>query len=485
MTGLVVGVLGANLLLLVAGYGVLSVALARRPWLEWASYAGVALLVGAGLVGVAMFVAAVFGATTGVATFVVAAIVVRAAGLVASRSARARTWLAAPRPGDRPRDVAVWEGALATAACFAVVAVCAFALVGGFRASPWLDDAWGIWLPKGLALAEHGLDERLFVPNGDYVFFEVPDYPLWWSALTGLDVRLAGGLDVRAMSAQLTLLTLAFVAAAARLRWGYVRPWLLWTGLLRVVASPELLRHTHSGMADLPLAIYLSLFLLCAAGWLASGRGFYLLLVFAFGATALAVKTEGVPQLLLVLAIVSALAVRGHRQRLPWLWGAVGCALVTFAPWLVWRSANGIEARVPLSDALDPGYLGDRSERIGRAAETLAGHLLDPKEWLVVVPLALVLSAAVAARTRSVAWLAPALVLTAGFAFWTWAYWADGDEIHFVLATSSYRVVDTLVLSAGLAIPALAERLLTAAPANAPAARPVDSDGRQGKARTS
>ena len=485
MTQLVAGVLGLNLALLAAGYGVLAAALAGRRPLEWASYAGVALLVGAGLVGVAVFVAAILVATTGPVTFAVAAAAVGGAGLAASRVARVRTWLSAPRPGARLRDVAAWESAVTTAACFGVVTISVFALVGGFRAAPWLDDAWGIWLPKGLALLEHGLDERLFVPNGDYVYFEVPEYPLWWSALTGLDVRLAGGLDVRAMDAQLALLTVAFVAAAARLLWGFVRPWLLWTGLLLLVASPELLRHTQSGMADLPLAIFLSLCLLCAGAWLAGGHGFFLLLVFAFGSTALAIKTEGVPQFLLFLGIVSALAVLTRPQRLPALLGAAACALVTFVPWLVWRATNGIEARVALSDALDPGYLGDRADRTGRAAEVLARHLADPTEWLLVVPLALVLSVAVVVRTRNVAWLGPALIVVAGFAFWTWAYWADGDEIEFVLATSAYRVVDAIVLSAALAIPVLAERLLEGAAWTPTAVRPVDSDGRPGEARTS
>ena len=461
MTGLVAAVVGLNLLLAAAGYGVLSPALAGRTRVEWASYAGVAQLVGAGLVGVVLFAAAVLGATTGPVTLAVAAVVVGAAGLAARTSARARTWLAAPRPGVRPPAMARWEQAVATAACFGVVAICAFAVVGGFRASPWLDDAWGIWLPKGLALVDRGLDERLFVPNGDFVFFEVPDYPLWWSVLTGLDVRLAGGLDVRAMSAQLALLTVAFVAAAARLLWGFVRPWLIWTGLLLVVASPELLRHSQSGMADLPLAIYLSLCLLAAAGWLATGRGFALLLVFAFGATALAIKTEAAPELLLFLAVGSALAAATHRRRLGPLWSAAGCALVTFVPWLAWRTVNGIEARVPLSDAIDPGYLADRGERVGRATETLAGALADPRDWLLLVPLALALSAAAALRARSVVWLAPAAVVAVGFLFWTWAYWADRDEIEFVLATSSYRVVDALLLVAGLSVPVLAERLFS------------------------
>jgi hypothetical protein len=461
MSGVVAGVVGLNLLILAVGYCALAASLAGLSVAEWASYAGVALLTGAGLLGVTLFVAAILGATTGPLALAITAALAGAVGLALRASRRARTWLAAPRSGARHRDVAVWEPAVATAACFGVVTVCVVALVGGFRSSPWLDDAWGIWLPKGLALAEHGLDERLFVPNGDYVFFEVPDYPLWWSALSGLDVRLAGGLDLRAMNAQLALLTVAFVAASARLLWGLVRPWLLWAGLLLLVASPELLRHTQSGMADLPLAIYLSLCLLAAAAWLASGRGFYLPLVFVFAATALATKTEGLPQLLLFLAVVSALAVRTRPRRLAALWAATAAAFLTFVPWLAWRAANGIEGRVPLSDALDPGYLADRTARIGRATEALTSHLAEPTEWLVVIPLALALSVAAAVRTRSAAWLAPALVVMAGFGFWTWAYWADGDEIGFVLGTSSYRVVDALVLSAGLAVPVLAERLLS------------------------
>jgi hypothetical protein len=461
VTSLVAGVAALNLVLLAAGYAVLAASLAGRSVAEWPSYAGVALLVGAGLVGVALFVGAVLGATTGPFALAVAAALVGVLGLAVRSSRRARTWLAAPRLGARPRDTALWETAAATAACFGVATVSVFAVVGGFRSSPWLDDAWGIWLPKGLALAERGLDGRLFVPNGDYVFFEVPDYPLWWSALTALDVRFASGLDLRAMNAQLALLTVAFVAAAARLLWGHVRPWLLWTGLLLLVASPELLRHTQSGMADLPLAIFLALFLLAAAGWLATGSGFHLLLAFAFGATALATKTEGLPQLLVFLAVLSGLAVRARPRRVAVLWGATAAALATFAPWLVWRAANGIEGRVPLSDAFDVGYLADRTARIGPATEALAHHLADPTEWVLVVPLAVVLSVAAAVRTRTTAWLAPALVVVAGFAFWTWAYWADGDEIRFLLATSSYRVIDALTLSAALAVPLLAERLLT------------------------
>jgi hypothetical protein len=458
---LVAGVVAVNLVLLAAGYCVLSAALAGRPMREWGSYAGVALLVGAGLVGVALFVAAVLGATTGPVTFVLAAALVAVAGVVVATRFHSRTWLAAPRPGARRQDQAVWERVVVHAAWFGVTVIAVAAVVGGFRSSPWLDDAWGIWLPKGIALVELGLDERLFVPNGEYVYFEVPDYPLWWSILTGLDVRLAGDVDVRAMNAQLALLTVAFAGAAARLLWGLVRPWLLWTGLLLVVASPELLRHVQSGMADLPLAIYLALFLLAGGRWLAFGAGFDLLLAFAFAATTLSLKTEGLPELLLLLAVGSAFVVRREPRRVATLWAAAGVAVATLAPWLLWRAVHGVEGRVALRDAADPAFLGGRADRAGAAAEAFARHLADPTEWLLVVPLALALSIAAAVRGRSALWLAPAAVLAASFAFWTWAFWSDRDDVDFLVATASYRVVDTIVLAAGLAVPVLAERLLS------------------------
>jgi hypothetical protein len=457
---LVAGIAGLNLGLLAAGYCVLSAPLAGLGARVWASFAGVALLLGAALVGVAVFGVAVLGATTGPVTFALAAALVAASGLALRAWPRARTALAAPLP--EPRAVGRgWETAVATAAAFGVAVLCLAAVVGGFRSSPWLDDAWGIWLPKGIALGAHGLDERLFVPNGEFVFFEVPDYPLWWAALAGLDVRVAGGLDLRALNAQLALLTVGFVAAAARLLWGHARPWLIWLALLGLVASPELLRHTQSGMADLPLALYLSLFLLSAAAWLALGRGFHLLLAFAFAAASLAIKTEGLPQVAVYAAVLSVVALPLVPRRVGALWGALGAALLTFAPWLAWRAAHGIEGRVALGDALDPGFLSGRADRVGRAAEALAGHLVDPSEWLLVVPLALVLSVAAFVRTRRIAWLSPALVVLVGWGFWTWAYWADRDEIGYLVATSSYRVVDPIVLAAALAIPVLAERLLS------------------------
>jgi hypothetical protein len=451
MTGIAV----VNVVLLAAGFCVLAPALRGLRAAVWISWAGVALLVGAALVGLGLVLAAILGATTGPWIFATVAAVLTGVGLAAAVFVP-RAWLAPPTPPTRPHAGPLEDAAAIVLGAAVVVLVLAL-LVGGFRTSPWLDDAWGIWLPKGIALAHLGLDERLFVPNGTYVHFEVTDYPLWWSALTGLDLRIAGDVDVRTMNAQLAILVLAFVAAVARLLWGWVRPWVVWGSLLLFLASPALLRHSQSGMADLPLAVYLSLAVLAGVGWLATGKGFYLGLVVAFGAAAAAIKDEGLPEVVLMLVLLGLWARR--RRAALWLAGAV--AVATALPWLAWRAAHGIEGRVPLREGLDPGFLADRVHRLAPGSTGLLEALLDPTQWLLLVPLAVALALAGFIRERRAAWLALPSLLAAGFAFLVWAYWADRDDVHYVVATSAYRIVDPLVVTAAVAIPLLVERTLS------------------------
>ena len=320
---LVAGVLVLNAAFLAAGYALLGPARWRLSW------AGVALLVGAGSVGTLVFFATILGlhASLPVAAAVTAAVVV--GGLVFWRRSRPK----APPVGGRSLDPL-------TAAAFGVIAaICAVGVVGGFRSAPWLDDVWGIWLPKGLALWHHGLDERLFAPSGVYVTFGVPDYPLWWSVVTSLDVQAVGGLDVRVVCAQLALLTVSFVGAAARLLWDCVRPQVLAGSLLLLVLSPELWRHVQGGVADLPLAIYLALGLLAGARWLQTREPFLLALAGLALAVAIQIKTEALVEVA-ALVVVGALFAR----RLLWL----GLALLAALPWLAWRWLHDVPSRAEL-----------------------------------------------------------------------------------------------------------------------------------------
>src|SRR5262249_18281704 len=106
--------------------------------------------------------------------------------------------------------------------------------------------------------------------------------------------------------------------------------------------------------------------------------------------------------------------------------------------------------------------------RIGPAAHALAHHLLNPREWIVV----LVVLAAVACGLvleRRPAWLVPLALLGTLYALLVWVYWASSaDEGYiegFVVSTSAYRTVDPLVLVAAVLVPVLGERLARLAPA--------------------
>jgi hypothetical protein len=412
---LVGGVVAVNAAFLAVGYALLG-----RP--RWhVSWAGVALLVGAGVVGTLVFFATMVGlhASLLVAGVVSGALVV--AGLVGVRGSEPQA-----RPGGA-------IGPLTGAAFGVVAAVCVLGVIGGFRSSPWLDDAWGIWLPKGLALWQHGLDERLFVPNGEFVTFGVPDYPLWWSVVTSLDVQAVGNVDVRVMCAQLALLVVAFVGAVARLLWDCVRPPVLAGSLLLLVLLPELWRQVQGGVADLPLALYLGLAVVAGSRWLQTQERFYGALATLALAVALQIKTEALPE---VAALVAVGALFARRLALAVL------ALAAAAPWLVWRRVHDVPSRADLEFS--------RVERVPDALRAVVEHLFDPTEWLVVVPLAI----ALALLTRQPKVL---LVPTALLAVILAAYWIDRDDIDFVLATSAYRVVDPLVLSAAVLVPLLAE----------------------------
>jgi hypothetical protein len=449
-------VAGLNALFLAVGYALLARWLRGSALRAWVGFAGVALLVGAALIGVVLCVVAVAGATVGPLALALVAAGLAGAGLLAARgapAARAEASAAEHRP---------WQDALGTAAAATLAAICGFALVGGFRSSPWLDDTWTFWLPKGIVLGQHGLDLRLWGSSATYVRFVSPDYPLWWSSVTGLDLRFVGSVDLRAVNGQLGILAVAFLAAVARLLWGLVRPWLLWPGLLLIAAAPEFFRQAQGGGADVPVACYVILFAVAAGVWLLRGEPLALFSAFAFAAAALAIKNEGLPEALLALVVLSAAGFRAGGRRLAWAWAAFAGALALAAPWLVWRQVHGIQADVSFIRSFDVGYLLDRTDRIRPTLDALQAHLFAPGEWLIDVPLAVALALLAAWWTRRPVHLAPAVLLALGFAFLVWVYWADSLDLSYRLSTSAYRTVDVLTLLAAVSVPVLAEALVRA-----------------------
>jgi hypothetical protein len=460
--GLVAGVVVLNAVLTAVGYALLYPALRGRRPLVCASYAGVALLAGAGAVGLALCVVAPTGVRIGLPAFAVTAVVLAAAGL-----ALGRRWHldADPRSTEPPATIA--GDVIVTVCAFALVAILGFALVGGFRSSPWLDDTWYFWLPKGRALDLLGLTPRLWHPNPslhmvfghDYesLWFIRPDNPLWWSILLNLDMRFVGSIDLRAVDGQLAFLLIAFFAATARLLWGRVRLSILFPALLVVASAPEFLRQAQGGDADVPLAIYLSLALLAAVGWIALRNRLALALFFVFAATAIAIKSEAILEVMLYIAIVSVLAWRARRALVP-LWVALAAAVALSVPWFAWRAAHGVANVFSLRDALSPSYLRDHTALLDSGLHVLGDHLTSVREWSLIVPLAVLLAVAGFARERRAAWLAPIAFLGLSYVLFAWITWAD-PEGAFRLVASAYRYVTPPIVLAGVFLPVLGECL--------------------------
>lgn len=464
------GFLAFNGLLLLAGYAAIAVFLRRASVVTRASYAGLALVLGAGSVGALLALAAVSGLRPTPPVFVAAVALTVIAGVTVlmwkPRRRRPTPVLPSveevptPPASDRPLalDLAT------TAAAFGVAAFALLTLLAAFRSTPWLDDTWFLWLPRGLMLREHGLDPSIFAPDPAYAGFADFDYPLWWSILTAVQGSFLGELDLHALNGQLALLVVAFIGSVGRLLWGLVRPEILWPSLLLLLAAPELIRHTQSGGADLLVAAYISVFALGAALWLSRGVPIGLTVAAVAAVAALAIKKEGLLQLLLFAAVIGFAGMRAGRGRLLRLAGVVALALATHLPWLLWLSAHDVHGRFRYSDALDVEFLSERSERLGTSASYLLDHMLEPREWLVILPLALALSLAGAVRTRRLVLLTPTVAIAGGFALLVAVYWVGPFELESWLGTSARRVVDTVMVFAGVSIPVLGEALARSQP---------------------
>ena len=458
------GVLLVNAVAAFVGYAL--VGSGGRSVVRTLSYLGLAIVVGTGAIFTALGVLAPFGLRIGLGAFLVVSVALCVLGLVLRR--RLRWSLDAP-PVRAPRTLL--EDAVVTIAGFGLVALGAIVLIGGFRSVPWLDDTWYFWLPKGRALDLTGLDPALWRPDPHFTAsygdgqetlrFIRPDNPLWFSLLLERVVPSGTRFDFRPANVEMAVLLVSFVGATARLLWGRVRPAVLLPALLLVFGAPELLRQAQGGAADVPLAIYLALTLVAAAGWLAERRPVALTLLIVFGSAAVAIKTEGLFELPLFLAILSVFAWRTGRALLP-LWGACACAAATTVPWLVWRSTHDIPNVFSIRNALSPSYLGDRTDLLRSAADILGHDLTSIRQWSLILPLTIVLGAAAALRDRRVVWLAPAAGLLAAYVLFVWVSWAD-PEGNFRLIASAYRYVTPPLVTAGVFLPILAAKTLGAA----------------------
>jgi hypothetical protein len=436
MTANLAGLLLVNLLWLGAGLGVTGLAgwwTGRDPFHALAiSYlAGVAAY---GVLAQALFVA---GASLSRVELVLVCAVLALGVIRPLRNVSPGQWPRVRRPP--------WEAVLV------VVVVGALAVDLWFEPL-WAYDSWTFWTPKARALFTLGLDPSWFGASD----LLNRDYPVLLPAVEAAGFRFTG-YETALLDIQSLFFIAVFLAAFAQIviprapRWARAIPVL-------IVVSPSIADQLANAEADIPLAVFFACAVLYAYLWHRRHEPGALALFGVFAAGTAATKAEG---LLFVLALALAVGVaEAQRSRSAAARFAVTAAVaagVALVPWRLWMSAHGIPNQSSLSRVSDAAFLADHVSRVPIAAAYMAARIIDPRAWLLLVPLLAVLTAAAVRQRRPDALLVLAIVaLSLGTLLL--AYWTTPFELHYHLATSARRVITGPILAWATVLPLLFER---------------------------
>jgi len=433
-----------NAFLLAVGIAVLAALRGWRSWSDLARCAGLAYLLGVGLVGVALTLELVVGVPFSMAT-----LLLTGAGLVVV-ALTLRAPLARWRPSlppDRPGGLG-----FVTLAFGLLVVVCLEALFRAGRLaglSAW--DAWAFWVPKAKAIYFFGgLDEQFFRELAN------PTYPPLLPALEAGAFHFMGSADVVTLHLQFWFFACGFAAAVAGLLAPRVSPFLLWPFLLLVLVAPRVAGRNLDPQADFLLDYFFALAALLVALWLVEREPWLLASACLLMAAALLTKREG---LMLVACLVAAAFVGSWRHRRyawPRLGLAAAVALAAAIPWRIWFSSRDLTGELPAAGAL---ALFDHLDRAWPALDSALTALFDYDLWLVILPLvvvAVLLAYVGGARVIPTFALALYALTTAGI---TWALWAFTElELPFVQdegVNPIVRLSGSLVVASAALVPLL------------------------------
>lgn len=309
-------------------------------------------------------------------------------------------------------------------------------------------DGWAIWATKARALYEFG---GAYTP----VFTTYPpvQHPLVFPALEAIDFHALGRFDGTLVHVQTGLLAFGFAAALWTVLRERVPSVLAGLTVLGLVSSTAFVQQLSTNYADVPLAMFVALGVVCLARWLAEGDSTLLPAAALFLGAAMLVKPEGL--LFTVAAFVAALAAGGGARLRGTILAGVAAALILL-PWRIFVAVHHLKnPEYSFRDALDPGYLADRSERLGPTLRSVAGHAFS-LDWGLLLPLAVVaLLAAVLTRRRRLAVFA-ALWGLLSFCGIVLVFWISVVPVELTLRWAAYRTVASLVLGASSLAPLLA-----------------------------
>lgn len=449
-----------------------------RGWRSAVRLAGLAYLVGWAATGVGLSLALIAGIPFRAVTVLALWALLAAGGLAAVRRVPASQLQPAPlglpgRAGRQARGLAGGAGLLATrglglAAAGALAAYLVAELLSIIgRRGFFHPDVWAMWLPRGeMIFFFHGLD----LGEGGYTSFAHPNYPPLLPAVDATTFAFLGRADVLLVGPQHWVLIAAFVAALAGLLAYRVRAAIIYPSLLMIALLPAFHSFVGTGLGDESLMVQFVAAGLLMALWLRLGDGRLAALAALFLSAAVLTKSEGLLVAVAVAVVALIVAGRGRRR---WPLALIGVIALTRLVWWAWLAGHHVARSddYRLSDALRPGYLGDRFDRLGTGIDGLLAALLGPGRFLVAVPIGLaaaVLCIRLCPRVVGFVLGTGTLVL-AGYAV---IYWISPMEIHLYIDTSARRIVTPVgILWAALLPLFLAERL-GAQPSAVPAAAP-------------
>jgi hypothetical protein len=434
----VAALLAANVLMLVAGLGLLPLLGIARSWRELVARSGLAYLCGTVLAGVVAANLALVHVSFGwIALVVLASVSVAAGGR--------RLWRSERPVARRP----VWSTLAGSAAVLAILVEYGRA----FLVAPLNRyDAWAIWALKGHALYAFGwADPKVFA--GDAYGFANLDYPLLLPSLEAIDFRAMGAFDTRVLHLQFLLFLVAALMALGSLLRDRVPPLLLWPALVAIALTPAVFDQLLTAYADVPLALVFAVGVAAAGRWLVTDEGWALALAALCFAGALLTKNEG--SLFVVTAFVGLASVAYRRWRPLALAGVVD--LLVLLPWKLYVRVHDIhDINYSLLDSFDVDHIRGRMGVGPIAFRTLGSEMADPLQWgLLIVLFALVSAAALLAGLRAL----PLYAIVWSVLSWvglSWIYVITHFEYSSYLDSTKERVVASIVLGTAALTPLLA-----------------------------
>jgi hypothetical protein len=407
-----IGLIGLNLLFLVAGTGILWGIRGWRTWRDYWTLCGVSFVCGlCAVTSIATLVPTWGGSLSGLMILGVAA-GIGAIGLAAGLVKRRPRPVRAEPLGWPPPSAYVPIG---------LAVLCAAVLASFFRVAriqpltSW--DAWTFWMAKAKAI--------YFFGGLDPVYFRHlwgPSYPLFVPTLAAMNFRFMGSADTTTLGVQWWLLAVALVWAGAGLLRRAAPATPTWLFLALFVTVPELDNRLLGRTADWPLDIFFALSACSLVAWIVT-RESWLLAVYGLTLSAtLLTKREG--QLLAVCLLVAGLVASGIRSRSTWaaVVGVAALAYLPAIPWRIWWTSRHLQ-----SDTPPGGLIHATFHNIGRApaAFHLVFRLLfEYQLWLAATPIAL--AAALLCLGQGDRRIAVFFLVAFGLGFvgWAWENWA-------------------------------------------------------------